>query len=96
AQGRSYFSPAVSRMLQADYIRQLQAKDITDSFDLLTARERELLQLIAEGNSNKDIANLLHLSLYTVETHRSNILAKLNLHTVPELILYAVRKGLIR
>ena len=76
-------------------VRQLQDKDIEDSYDLLTPRERELLQLIAEGKSNKDVANMLNLSLYTVETHRSNILNKLNLHSVPELILYAVRKGVI-
>jgi two-component system, NarL family, response regulator NreC len=93
--GKAFFSPAVSRMLVEDYVRQLQDKDIEDSYDLLTPRERELLQLIAEGKSNKDIANMLNLSLYTVETHRSNILEKLNLHSVPELILYAVRKGVI-
>ena len=93
--GKAFFSPAVSRMLVEDYVRQLQDKDIEDSYELLTPRERELLQLIAEGKSNKDIANMLNLSLYTVETHRSNILEKLNLHSVPELILYAVRKGVI-
>jgi len=94
-QGKSYFSPAVSRVLVEDYVRQLQDKDIEDSYDLLTSRERELLQLIAEGKSNKDVANLLNLSVYTVETHRGNIMNKLNLHSVPELILYAVRKGII-
>jgi two-component system response regulator NreC len=94
-EGKAFFSPAVSRLLVEDYVRQLQDKDIEDSYDLLTTRERELLQLIAEGKSNKDIANMLNLSLYTVETHRSNILEKLNLHSVPELILYAVRKGVI-
>jgi two-component system response regulator NreC len=66
-----------------------------DSYDLLTTREREILQLIAEGRSNKEVANQLHLSLYTVETHRTHILQKLNLHSVPELILYAVRKGIV-
>jgi two-component system, NarL family, response regulator NreC len=94
-QGKAFFSPAVSRMLVEDYVRQLQDKEIEDSYDLLTARQREILQLIAEGKSNKDVANILNLSLYTVETHRSNILQKLNLHTVPDLILYAVRKGVI-
>lgn len=93
--GKSFFSPTVSRMLVQDYVRQLQDRDIEDSHELLTGRERELLQLIAEGKSNKDVASMLNLSVYTVETHRSNILAKLNLHTVPELILYAVRKGVI-
>jgi len=95
SEGKSFFSPIVSRMLVEDYVRQLRDKGVEDSYELLTPRERELLQLIAEGKSNKDIANMLNLSLYTVETHRSNILAKLNLHTVPELILYAVRKGVI-
>ena len=93
--GKAFFSPAVSRLLVEDYVRQLQDKDIEDSYELLTPREREVLQLVAEGKSNKEIANLLNLSLYTVETHRSNILGKLNLHSVPELILYAVRKGVI-
>jgi DNA-binding NarL/FixJ family response regulator len=95
SEGKSFFSPAVSRMLVEDYVRQFQDKDIEDSYELLTTREREILQLIAEGKSNKDVANMLNLSLYTVETHRSNILEKLNLHNVPELILYAVRKGVI-
>jgi RNA polymerase sigma factor (sigma-70 family) len=93
--GKSFFSPAVSRLLVEDYVRQLQDRDIEDSYELLTTREREILQLVAEGKSNKDIANLLNLSVYTVETHRSNIMEKLNLHGVPELILYAVRKGVI-
>jgi two-component system, NarL family, response regulator NreC len=93
--GKAFFSPAVSKVLVQDYVRQLQDKDIEDSYELLTARERELLQLIAEGKSNKEVANLLNLSVYTVETHRGNIMVKLGLHTVPELILYAVRKGVI-
>jgi two-component system, NarL family, response regulator NreC len=95
SQGKAFFSPAVSRLLVEDYVRQLQDKDIEDSYDLLTPRERELLQLISEGKSNKDVANMLNLSTYTVETHRGNIMEKLNLHSVPELILYAVRKGVI-
>lgn len=95
AEGKSFFSPRVSRMLVEDYIRQLQDREVEDSYELLTPREREVLQLIAEAKSNKEIANMLNLSLYTVETHRGNILAKLNLHSVPELILYAVRKGII-
>ena len=93
--GKAFFSPAVSRMLVEDYVRQLQDREIEDSYELLTTREREVLQLIAEGRSNKEIANILNLSLYTVETHRGNLMEKLNLHTVPELILYAVRKGVI-
>lgn len=93
--GKSFFSPAVSRLLVEDYVRQLQDKDVDDSYELLTTREREILQLVAEGRSNKEIAALLNVSVYTVETHRSNILEKLNLHSVPDLILYAVRKGVI-
>ena len=95
AAGKAYFSPAVSRMLVEDYVRQLQDREIEDSYELLTTREREILQLIAEGKSNKEIAATLNLSLYTVETHRGNLMEKLGLHTVPELILYAVRKGVI-
>lgn len=95
SQGKAFFSPAISRMLVDDYMRQLQQRGVEDSYELLTPREREILQLLAEGKSNKDIARLLDLSLYTVETHRSNIMEKLNLHGIPELILYAIRKGVI-
>jgi two-component system response regulator NreC len=94
--GKSFFSPAVSKLLLEDYVRQIQERGEEDTYELLTTREREILQLLAEGKSNKDVANLLNLSLYTVETHRAHILQKLGLHTVPDLILYAVRKGIIR
>jgi len=93
--GKSFFSPAVSKMLLDDYVRKLKRSGTEDAYDLLTPREREVLQLIAEGKSNKDIANLLNLSVYTVESHRSNLMQKLNLRGLPELILYAVRKGMI-
>jgi RNA polymerase sigma factor (sigma-70 family) len=93
--GKSFFSPAISRLLKEEYVRELQDRGVEDTYDLLTTREREILQLIAEGRTNKEIAKLLNLSLYTVETHRTHILQKLNLHSVPELILYAVRKGII-
>jgi len=93
--GKSFFSPVVSKMLLDDYVRKLKRSDTEDAYDLLTPREREILQLIAEGKSNKDIANLLDLSVYTVESHRSNLMEKLNLRGLPELILYAVRKGII-
>jgi DNA-binding NarL/FixJ family response regulator len=93
--GKSFFSPAVSRVPLQDYMRKLERVGAEDSYDLLTAREREILQLVAEGKSSKEIATLLNLSTYTVETHRSNIMQKLNLKGIPELILYAVRKGLI-
>ena len=96
AQGKSFFSPAVSKVLLEDYIRNLRHKGMDDSYDLLTPREREILQLIAEGRSNKEIANLLNVSVYTIETHRSNIMKKLHLRGVPDLTLYAVRKGIIQ
>lgn len=93
--GKSFFSPAVSKMLLEDYVHNLRQRGIEDSYDLLTPREREVLQLAAEGKSNKEAAALLNLSSYTVETHRTNLMGKLGLHSVPELILYAVRKGII-
>jgi two-component system, NarL family, response regulator NreC len=95
AEGKSFFSPAVGRVLLEDYVRKLQRTGGEDSYDLLSPREREILQLVAEGKSSKDIANLLNLSVYTVETHRARVMQKLNLRGIPELILYAVRKGII-
>lgn len=94
-QGKSFFSPAISKMMVEDYMREMQDRDIEDTYELLTTREREVLQLLAEGKSNKEVAGILNLSLYTVETHRGNILEKLNLHSGAELILYAIRKGVI-
>lgn len=96
SEGKAFFSPAISRMLVEDYMRQMQERKVEDSYELLTTREREVLQLLAEGRSNKEVANVLNLSLYTVETHRANILQKLNLHNQAELVLYAIRKGVIR
>jgi two-component system, NarL family, response regulator NreC len=93
--GRTFFSPEISRMLMDDYVREIRSRGSEDSYDLLTPREREILQLLAELKTNKEIAQALHLSLYTVETHRRNLQEKLNLHSVAELILYAVRKGVI-
>jgi DNA-binding NarL/FixJ family response regulator len=93
--GRSYFSPKVQRLLQQDHVAQLQRTGGVDPFDLLTAREREVLQLAAEGNSNKQIGGLLNLSTLTVETHRKRLAEKLNLHGPADLILYAVRRGII-
>jgi DNA-binding NarL/FixJ family response regulator len=95
SEGKSFFSPVISKMLLEDYVRQVREKEVEDSYDLLTPREREILQLIAEGKTNKEMATILGLSPHTIETHRGNILEKLNLHSVPELILYAVRKGII-
>jgi DNA-binding NarL/FixJ family response regulator len=93
--GKAFFSPEVSRMLVEDYMREIKSRGVQDSYELLTVREREILHLLAAGKSNKDIAGMLNLSLYTVETHRRNLQEKLNLHSLAELILYAVRKGLI-
>ena len=95
SEGKTFFSPEITRMLMEDYVREIQSRGAEDSYDLLTSREREILQLLAELKSNKEIAQLLNLSLYTVETHRRNLQEKLNLHSVAELILYAVRKRLI-
>lgn len=94
-QGRSFLTRKISRMMQEDYIREMEQRGLEDSYDLLTDREREVLQLAAEGKPNKEIAGALNISLTTVETHRTHILQKLGLHSVPELILYAVRKGII-
>ncbi len=95
ARGRSFLTRKVGRILQEDYVRELERRGLEDSYDLLTEREREILQLVAEGNTNKEVASLLNVSPTTVETHRTHILQKLSLHSVPDLILYAVRKGII-
>ena len=95
APGKPFFSPAVTGVLVEDYVRRLQARGLTDSYHLLTDREKEVLQLLAEGRSNKEVATLLDLGLSTVETHRANLMQKLNLHNTAEIVLYAVRKGII-
>ena len=93
--GKPFFSPAVTAVLVEDYVRRLQQRGLSDSYHLLTDREKEVLQLLAEGRSNKEVATLLDLGLSTVETHRANLMQKLNLHNTAEIVLYAVRKGLI-
>jgi len=95
SQGKSFFSPKISRILAEEYVHALKQKGVADSYELLTTREREILQLLAEGKTNKEVATLLNISVYTAETHRGNILQKLNLHSSAELVLYAVRKGII-
>jgi two-component system, NarL family, response regulator NreC len=95
AAGKPFFSPAVTGVLVEDYVRALQKRGLTDSYHLLTDREKEVLHLLAEGRSNKEVASLLDLGLSTVETHRANLMQKLNLHSTAEIVLYAVRKGLI-
>jgi two-component system, NarL family, response regulator NreC len=96
SEGRTFFSPAISNLLMEDYVREIRNRGAEDSYELLTARERELLQLLAEGKTTKEIAAYLQLSPYTVDTHRSNLMRKLNINSLAELILYAVRKGIIR
>ena len=94
AQGKSYFSPAVARLMLDDYARQRGTDD--DRYESLSDREREIFQLIAEGKANKEIAALLFISLSTVETHRARIMEKLDLHSAAEIVLHAVRRGVIR
>jgi DNA-binding NarL/FixJ family response regulator len=95
AAGKCFFSPAISSVLAEDYVRQLRERGLDDSYHLLTAREKEVLQLLAAGHSNKDVANLLGVGVSTVETHRANLMQKLSLHNTAEIVLYAVRKRLI-
>jgi len=95
AQGRPFFSPQITQSLLEDYVKTLQQRGLQDSYELLTDREREVLQLLAEGKSNKEVATVLDLSTYTVETHRTNLMHKLNLHNTAEIVLYAVRKKII-
>ena len=96
SQGKSFFSPGVARLMLDDYIRQLADKGISDRYESLSEREREIFQLIAEGKANKEIAHILSISPSTVETHRARIMEKLDLHSAAEIVLYAVRRGVIR
>lgn len=95
SQGKAFFSPKISRILAEDYVRTLKQRNAVDTYELLTPREREIIQLLAEGKTNKEVATLLNISVYTVETHRNRILQKLGLHNTAELVLYAVRKRII-
>jgi two-component system response regulator NreC len=94
--GHTFFSPDITEVLLEDYVRQLQDRGLQDSYDLLTQREKETLQLLAEGKSNKEVATVLNVSPLTVDTHRSNLMQKLSLHSTAEIVLYAVRKKLIQ
>ena len=96
ASGKSFFSPTIARVMLDDYVRQLTDKGVPDRFDTLSDREREVFQLVAEGRVNKEIATLLSISPSTVETHRARIMEKLDLHSAAEIVLYAVRRGVIR
>jgi DNA-binding NarL/FixJ family response regulator len=95
SQGKSFFSPAVAKVMLDDYVRQLAARGVVDRYDSMSEREREVFQLVAEGRNNKEIADLLFVSPNTIETHRAHIMEKLDVHSAVELVLYAVRKGLI-
>ena len=95
AQGKTFFSPAIAKVLLEDYLRQLQQRGLQDSYNLLTDREKEILQLLAEGKSNKEAATILDVSPYTVETHRTHMMQKLGLHSTADIVLYAVRKKII-
>jgi DNA-binding NarL/FixJ family response regulator len=95
AAGRSFFSPEVARVMLDEYVRHLAEKGVVDRYDALSEREREIFQLIAEGYSNKEIAEVLSVSPATVETHRAHIFHKLDLHNTAEVVLYAVRRGII-
>ena len=89
AQGDGYVSPAISGAFLDDH-----AKRSDDPADTLSARERQVLKLIAEGKTNKDVATHLNLSVYTVDSHRSKIMEKLNLHSTGELVRFALKRGL--
>lgn len=95
AAGQSYFSPAVARLMLDDYVRRVAGNSVADRYETLSEREREIFQLIAEGRTNRGVAELLTISPATVETHRAHILQKLDIHNTAELVLYAVRKGVI-
>ena len=95
ANGKPFFSRAINDVLLEDYMRVLKQQGLSDTFDLLTTREKEVLQLLAEGRTNKEVATLLDVSPYTVESHRTNLMQKLNVHNTAEIVLYAVRKRLV-
>ena len=95
ASGNAYFSPSITKLLVEEYVVEARRRGVEDSYDLLSTREKEILQLLASGKTNREIAELLFISVATVETHRNNVFQKLHLHSLAELILYAVRKGLI-
>lgn len=96
AQGQSFFSPAVARLMLDDYVKPKADGEPTDRYETLSDREREVFQLVAEGKSNKEVAAILFISVNTVETHRARILEKLNVHSAAEIVLYAVRRGVVR
>jgi two-component system, NarL family, response regulator NreC len=96
AAGKSFFSPPVAQVVFDDYVRSLTARGITDRYDALSEREREVLQLVAEGRSSKEIADLLSISPATVETHRTHVLQKLGLRNTAEVVRFAARRGIVQ
>lgn len=94
-QDESFLSPAVSKTVIEEYIRQADRQRTEDRYDKLTDREREVLQLLAEGFSNREAAETLHISVKTVRVHRDNLMSKLDIHNLPDLVKYAIRKGII-
>jgi two-component system, NarL family, response regulator NreC len=95
ARGTPFFSPEVAQTMMEDHVRFLRQRNLEDSYELLTEREKEVIHLLAEGKSNKEVATILNVSVYTVETHRMHLMQKLNLHNTAEIVLYAVRKKII-
>ena len=95
ASGQSFFSPAVAKRILDDYVRQIAGSRTADRYASLSGREREIFQLVAEGRTNRDVAEVLSISSATVETHRARILQKLDIHNTAELVLYAVRRGIV-
>ena len=94
-QGDAFLYPSIARKLLEEYMQKVQSGEESESYDGLTSREREILKMIAEGRSNKEIADTLSLSVRTVQAHRANLMAKLHMHDRTELVRYAIRKGLI-
>jgi two-component system response regulator NreC len=95
SRGKPFFSPEITQVLLEDYVRFLQQRNQQDSYELLSEREKEVLQLLAHGKSNKEVAVTLDLSTNTIESHRNSLMKKLNLHNTAEIVLYAVRKKII-
>jgi DNA-binding NarL/FixJ family response regulator len=95
AAGKPFFAPVLNEALVASYVRKIQTDGLRNSYDALTEREKEVLQLLANAKTSKEIAAQLQLRLHTVETHRTNLMQKLGLHSAAEVVLYAARKKLL-
>ena len=94
--GESFLSPSITKKVIVEYVNITKDEIETEKFDRLTEREREVLQLIAEARSNREIAELLCVSVKTVETHKANLMKKLDIHTTVDIVKFAIRKGMIR